>query len=214
MIDCIIHLLLMTLHSEGLPYQTLSYFVYRCTVIFSKSSFLFYQPSVEAISCVQKCKKHVKTWLRQTFKNVRLSFVFTRTGIKTNRPHASQICIGVIIDLSIKTQSLCDILIGRELNEITPTAIGRLDILWQTLGHRISSDLLIFCGGSQIWTPAVLFRFFKEFETCQQKKNWRKLESPAENVRVQNKKLAKKYAWFSVSENSGSVVKILDLCHS
>ena len=49
--------------------------------------------------------------------------------IKTNQPHASQICIGVIIDLSIKTQSLCNFLIGRELNEITPTAIGRLDIL-------------------------------------------------------------------------------------
>ena len=31
-------------------------------------------------------------------------------------------CIGIIIVLSIKTQSLCDILIGRELNEITPTA--------------------------------------------------------------------------------------------
>ena len=42
-------------------------------------------------------------------------------GIKTNRPCASQICIGVIIVLSIKTQSLCDVLIGRRLNEITPT---------------------------------------------------------------------------------------------
>ena len=41
--------------------------------------FLFYQPSVEAISCVQKCKKHFKTWLRQTVTNVWLSFVFTRT---------------------------------------------------------------------------------------------------------------------------------------
>ena len=39
--------------------------------------------------------------------------------VKTNGPHASQICIGVIIVLSIKTQSLCDVLIGRELNEIT-----------------------------------------------------------------------------------------------
>ena len=88
--------------------------------------------------------------------------------VKTNRPCASQICIGVIIVLSIAKQSLSDVLIGRELNEITSTAIG-LDILWQTLGHRISSDLLIFCGGSQIWTPAV-FMCFKEFETRQQKK--------------------------------------------
>ena len=49
--------------------------------------------------------------------------------IKTNLPRASQVRIGVIIVLSIKTQSLCDILIGGELNEITPTANGRLDIL-------------------------------------------------------------------------------------
>ena len=49
--------------------------------------------------------------------------------VKTNRPCASQICMGVIIVLSIKKQSLCDVLIGRELNEITHTANGRLDIL-------------------------------------------------------------------------------------
>ena len=49
--------------------------------------------------------------------------------VKTNQPVASQICIGVIIVLSIKTQSLCDVLIGLEPNEITPTANGRLDTL-------------------------------------------------------------------------------------
>ena len=49
--------------------------------------------------------------------------------VKTNQPRASQICKGLIIVLSIKTQSLCDVLIGRELNEITPTAFGQLDIL-------------------------------------------------------------------------------------
>ena len=43
--------------------------------------------------------------------------------IKINRPRASQICIGVIIVLSIKSQWPCDFLIGREINEITPTAI-------------------------------------------------------------------------------------------
>ena len=53
----------------------------------------------------------------------------TSEKIKTNPPLASQICIGVIIVLPLKTQSLCDILIGPELNEITPTAIGQLDIL-------------------------------------------------------------------------------------
>ena len=45
------------------------------------------------------------------------------------RLKTSQICIGVIIVLSIKKQSLCDVLIGREVKEITPTAIGRLDII-------------------------------------------------------------------------------------
>ena len=59
--------------------------------------------------------------------------------IKTNRPCASQICIGVIIDLSIKTQSLCDVLIGRELNEITPTAIGRLDFYEKPLGVGLAA---------------------------------------------------------------------------
>ena len=49
--------------------------------------------------------------------------------VKTKQPRASQICIGVIIVLSIQTQSLRDVLIGRELTEITPTAIGGLDIL-------------------------------------------------------------------------------------
>ena len=40
-IDCITHLLLMMLHSELLPYRTLSYSVYRCNDIFSKSYFYF-----------------------------------------------------------------------------------------------------------------------------------------------------------------------------
>ena len=125
-IDCIIHLLLMTLHSERLPYWTLSYFVYECIDTFSKSYFHFINHLWKQFHVFKKCKKHFKTLLRQTVTNARLSFVFTRTW---NRPCASRICIGVIIDLSIKTQSLCDVLIGRELNEIMPTAIGRLDIL-------------------------------------------------------------------------------------
>ena len=65
-IDCITHLLLMTLHSE------------RCLIgrypIWFTDVFLFYQPSAEAISCVQKSKNHFKIWLRQTVTNARLSF--------------------------------------------------------------------------------------------------------------------------------------------
>ena len=38
---CITHLLPMTLHSERLPYWTLSYSVYGCTDTFSKSYFYF-----------------------------------------------------------------------------------------------------------------------------------------------------------------------------
>ena len=97
---------------------------------------------MEAISCVQKSKKHFKIRMRDYHLSLHALI---------NRPRASQICIGVIIVLSIKTQSLCDVLIGRELNEITPTA---------NAGHdRISGDLMIICGGS-LWTPAVVFRCF------------------------------------------------------
>ena len=81
--------------------------------------------AVDAISCVQKSKKHFKLWLSQTTTNVDYHLSLQALGkVKTNRPHASQICIGVIIVLSIKTQSLYDVLIGLELNEITPTAIS------------------------------------------------------------------------------------------
>ena len=72
---CITNWFLMTLHSELLPYQTLSYSLYWCTDIFSKS----HQPSMEAMSCVQNRKNHFKIWLRKTVTNVRLSFVYKRT---------------------------------------------------------------------------------------------------------------------------------------
>ena len=62
--------------------------------------------------------------------------------------------------LSFKTQSLCDIQIGGELNEITPTAVDKVlsttGHFMKTLGHLTSGDLLIFSGGSQIWTPTVV----------------------------------------------------------
>ena len=56
--------------------------------------------------------------------------------IKTNIPRASQICTGKIIVLSLKTQSLCDILSGRELNEITPTAVEKV---LSTTGHLMTN---------------------------------------------------------------------------
>ena len=157
---------------ETLPYRTLSYLVYRCL---QQILFLFYQPSVELEQWkrfhVFKKVRNISRfdWDRQSrMRDYHLSLPWTYLfvslhalwKVNTNRPRASQICIGVIIVLSIKTQSLCHILIGRELNEITPTANWGLDILWQFLGHLISGDLLIFCGGSQILTPTVVFRCF------------------------------------------------------
>ena len=140
-----------------LPCGTLSYLVYRCL-----QQILFYQLELWKRFHVFKKVRNISRfdWDRQSRMHEYHLSLHALGKVKTNWPRASQICIGVIIVLSIKTQSLFDILIGRELNEITPTANGRLDILWQTLGHRISGDLLIFCGRSQIWTPAVVFRCF------------------------------------------------------
>ena len=110
-----------------------------------------------------------------------------------NRPRASQICIVVIIVLSINTQSLCDILIGRELNEITPTAADWTfyDKPW---GIGLAAIFRCFLSEAKFGLPLSSSGVFKEFETRQQEKNWRKLESPAGKVCVQNQKLAKKYA--------------------
>ena len=108
-------------------------------------------------------------------RDYHLSFHALRK-VKTNRPCASQICIGVIIFLSIKTQSLCDVLIGRELNEITPTANGRLDILLQSLGHWISGDFLIFCGRPNLDSRCLLQVFLRSLRRVSRKKkigvNW------------------------------------------
>ena len=136
--------------------------------------------------------------------------------VKTNRPRASQICIGVIIVLSIKTQSLCDILIGRELNEITPTANGRLDILWQTLAAIFWS----LVAEAKFGLPLSSSGVFKEFEPRQQKKkNWRKLESPAGKERVQNPKadvklrLIQRFRELWVSIRLSMKQHIIDMCY-
>ena len=153
----------MTLHSERC---LIGRYPIWFTDVFSKSYFYFINHLWNS-SCGSDfmCSKKVRNisifdWDRQSrMRDYHLS-LHALGKVKTNRPRASQICIGVIIVLPIKTQLLCDILIGRELNEITPTANGGLDILWQTQEHRISGNLLILCGGSQIWTPAVFFRCF------------------------------------------------------
>ena len=176
-----------------LPYRTLSYLVYRCL---QQILFVFYQPSVELelwkrFHVFRKVRNISRfDWDRQSrMRDYHLS-LHALGKVKTNRPRASQICIGVMILLSIKTQSLCDVLIGRELNQITPTANGRLDILWQTLGHRLSAIFRSFVAEAKFGLPLSSLGVFKEFESRQQKKNWRKLESPAGKVRVQNQKLA------------------------
>ena len=74
--------------------------------------------------------------------------------------------------------------IGQELNEITPTTIGRLDILLQPLGHRTSGDLLwVKPNLDSRCRLQVLLRSWRRVS----RKKWSKLESPAGNVRVQNK---------------------------
>ena len=83
---------------------------------------------MEANSCVQKSML-IETDSHECATIICLYRIHTLGKVKTNPPRASQICIGVIIVLSIKTQSLRDVLIGREHNEITPTAIGPMDIL-------------------------------------------------------------------------------------
>ena len=67
---------------------------------------------MDAISCVQKSKKHFK--IQSQMRDYHLS-LHAFGKVQTNQPRASQICIGVFIVLSIKTQSLGDVLIGREL---------------------------------------------------------------------------------------------------
>ena len=105
------------------------------------------------------------------------------------KPRASQICIVVIIVLSINTQLLCDILIGRELNEITPTAAGWTfyDKPW---GSGLATIFKSFVAEAKFGLPLSSSGVFKEFEARRQEKNWRKLESPAGKVCVQNQKLA------------------------
>ena len=131
-------------------------------------------------------------WNRQSRMGDYHLSLHTLGKVKTNQPHASQICIGVIIVLSIKRQWKCDILIGGELNEITPTANGRLDILWQTLGIRLAAIFWSFVTEAKFGLQLSSSGVFKEFETRQQKKNWRKLESPAGKVGVQNPKVGVK----------------------
>ena len=89
--------------------------------------------------------------------------------VKTNQPRASQICIVVIIVLSINTQSMCDILIGREVNEITPTAADWTfyDKPW---GIGLAAIFRSFVAEAKFGLPLSSSGVFKEFETCQQEK--------------------------------------------
>ena len=127
-IDCITHLLLMTLHSERF---LIGRYPIWFTDVFSKS-YLYFINHLWNSSCGSdfKCSKSKKHLIEtDSHECATIICLYTHSEVKTNRPRASQICIGVIIVLSIKTQSLCDVLIGRELNQITPTANGRQDIL-------------------------------------------------------------------------------------
>ena len=77
--------------------------------------------------------------------------------------------IVVIIVLSINTQSLCDILIGRELNEITPTAADWTfyDKPW---GIGLAAIFRSFVAVAKFGLPLSSSGVFTEFETRQQEK--------------------------------------------
>ena len=124
-IYCITHLLLMTLHSERLPIAVSD------VILFDLSVYEYLQQIFSSTICGSNfmCSKKITNfskfdWDRQSGM---CDYHVWHRMLQSNRPRASQIRIGVIIVMSIKTQSLCDILIGRKLNEITPTA--------QTTGH-------------------------------------------------------------------------------
>ena len=117
----------MTLHSERC---LIGHYPIWFTNVLHQILFLFYQPSVELELWKQfHVFKKVGNISRfnldrhSRMRDYHLS-LHALGKVKTNRPRAFQICIGVIIVLSIKTQSLCDVLIGGELNEITPTALS------------------------------------------------------------------------------------------
>ena len=57
-------------------------------------------------------------------------------------------------------------------------------------GIGLAAIFWSFVAEAKFWLPLSSSGVFKEFETRQQKKNWRKLESPAGKGRVQNQKLA------------------------
>ena len=172
-----------------LHYRTLSYLVYRCL-----HQIFIYQLSVELEPWkrfhVSKKERNISRfdWDRQSrMRNYHLS-LHALGKVKTNRPCASQICIGVIIVLSIKSRCatfwLAESLVRSRLLQTDdwtfndkPWGIGLAGIFWS------------FVVEAKFGLPLSSSGVFKEFETRQQKKNWRKLESPAGKVREQNQKL-------------------------
>ena len=107
-IDCITHLLLMTLHSECC--LIIWFTNVRCL---QQILFLFYQPSVELELWMQfhvfKKVSNISRFDRDRQSQMRDNHLSLHAlgKVKTNRPRASQICIGVIIVLSIKRCSGC-----------------------------------------------------------------------------------------------------------
>ena len=102
-IDCITHLLLMTLHSER---SLIGRYPIWFTDVFSKSYFYFVNHLWKRFHVFKKVRNISRfDWDRQSrMRDYHLS-LHALGKVKTNRPRASQICIGVTIVLSIKTQS-------------------------------------------------------------------------------------------------------------
>ena len=132
----------MALHSELLPYRTLFHLVYPCTVLF-----LFHQPSVELellkqFHAFQKVRNISRfDWDRQSrMRDYHLS-LHTLRKVKTNRPRASQICIGVTfcpVNKDAVAMRCSDWSRAKWDHAYCHRTTAGLDILWQTLGHRVS----------------------------------------------------------------------------
>ena len=157
--------------------------------------FSFYQPSVE-----------LELWKRfHVFKKVRNISRFDWDRQSRMRDYHLSLQIFARTRKSLNQSTTCFSNLHRRnycpVNKET-VAVRRSDwprAKWdhayfkRTTGHfmtRLAAIFWSFVAEAKFRLPLSSSGVFKEFETRQQKKNWRKLESTAGKVSVQNQKLA------------------------
>ena len=166
-IDCITHLLQITLHMECCLIERYPIWF---TDVFSKFIFILSTicgtRAVEAISCVQKSKKHFKIRLRQTVTNVWISLLQALGEVKTNWPRASQI-----------RRNYCPVNKDAVAVQRSHWPRAKWDHTYWTFydkpwGIRLAAIFWSFVAEAKFGLPLLSSGVFKEFETRQQKKNW------------------------------------------